>query len=79
MKKKREVGKEERYGKISLENDFAESTGIIWLDDVICTGKESTLTQCSKKDWGKHDCSHQEDVYITCNPETDQHRPLPGM
>ncbi|XP_073459288.1 neurotrypsin [Aquarana catesbeiana] len=67
-----------KYGKISLENDFAESTGIIWLDDVICTGKESTLTQCSKKDWGKHDCSHQEDVYITCNPETDQHRPLPG-
>ncbi|CAH2300686.1 neurotrypsin isoform X1 [Pelobates cultripes] len=67
-----------KHGKNALDNRFEESTGVIWLDDVSCSGKESTFTECSKKDWGRNDCSHQEDVHITCNPDTDYQRPLTG-
>ncbi|XP_068136726.1 neurotrypsin [Hyperolius riggenbachi] len=67
-----------KYGKISLEKNSEESTGVIWLDDVACTGRESALAQCAKQSWGKHDCSHQEDVHITCHPDSNQHRPHIG-
>ncbi|XP_053317413.1 neurotrypsin [Spea bombifrons] len=67
-----------KHGKNALENRFEGSTGVIWLDDVSCTGKESSFVQCSKKDWGKNDCSHQEDVHITCHPDTDNHRSFTG-
>ncbi|KAM4049934.1 neurotrypsin isoform 1-T1 [Anomaloglossus baeobatrachus] len=67
-----------KYGKIILDNDFEEITSVIWLDDVTCLGKEPTLTHCTKPDWGKHDCTHQEDIHIMCFPDTDQHRTLSG-
>ncbi|XP_053559567.1 neurotrypsin isoform X2 [Bombina bombina] len=67
-----------KHGKSSLENHFVSSTGVIWLDDVRCTGKESSLIQCSMKDWGKHDCTHLEDVLITCHQDADTHRVFTG-
>ncbi|KAG6933879.1 protease, serine 12, partial [Chelydra serpentina] len=63
-----------KYGKSASESYLEESTRPIWLDDVSCSGKESTILQCSKREWGKHDCSHQEDVRITCHPDNDSHR-----
>uniref|UniRef100_A0A8C4YK83 Neurotrypsin n=1 Tax=Gopherus evgoodei TaxID=1825980 RepID=A0A8C4YK83_9SAUR len=63
-----------KYGKSAAESYSEESTRPIWLDDVSCSGKESTILQCSKREWGKHDCSHQEDVRITCHPDNDSHR-----
>ncbi|KAG8454039.1 hypothetical protein GDO86_000610 [Hymenochirus boettgeri] len=67
-----------KNGKNVLENHFVTRGGVIWLDDVICTGKESIISQCSKKDWGKHDCSHQEDVHIVCHPDTESYRASTG-
>ncbi|KAE8630601.1 hypothetical protein XENTR_v10000889 [Xenopus tropicalis] len=67
-----------KNGKILLENHYAGSAGVIWLDDISCTGKESMISQCSRRDWGKHDCSHQEDVHIACHPDNETHRPLSG-
>ncbi|EMP40827.1 Neurotrypsin [Chelonia mydas] len=63
-----------KYGKSASESYLEERTGPIWLDDVSCSGKESTILQCSKREWGKHDCNHQEDVRITCHADNDSHR-----
>ncbi|NWW21074.1 MARCO protein, partial [Falcunculus frontatus] len=41
-------------------------TGQIWLDDVSCTGSEITITDCRKRDWGAHNCNHNEDVGVEC-------------
>uniref|UniRef100_A0A8C7B0H0 Neurotrypsin n=1 Tax=Neovison vison TaxID=452646 RepID=A0A8C7B0H0_NEOVI len=63
-----------KYGKQASANHFEESTGPIWLDDVSCSGKESGLVQCSRRQWGRHDCSHREDVGITCYPGGNGYR-----
>ena len=43
-------------------------TDIILLDDVVCTGSESTLMACSNSGWGNHNCGHSQDVGIICSP-----------
>ncbi|XP_023560196.1 neurotrypsin isoform X2 [Octodon degus] len=60
-----------KYGKQVSPNHFEESPGPIWLDDVSCSGKETSFLQCSRRQWGKHDCSHREDVGIACYPGSD--------
>jgi len=40
----------------------------IWLDDVYCTGAETSIFNCSHQPIGSHNCGHGEDVGIDCNP-----------
>uniref|UniRef100_A0A3Q0R7H3 SRCR domain-containing protein n=1 Tax=Amphilophus citrinellus TaxID=61819 RepID=A0A3Q0R7H3_AMPCI len=48
---------------------FGEGTGEIWLDDVSCSGSESSLTECQHRGFGKHNCTHQNDaVESFCAP-----------
>lgn len=37
-----------------------------WLDNVECTGDESTLAECPANDWGDENCSHAEDAGVRC-------------
>lgn len=42
-------------------------SGRIWMDHVSCRGNESALWDCKHDGWGKHNCTHQQDIGVTCS------------
>jgi len=43
-----------------------DGTGQIWLDEVRCTGSETTLAGCPANPFGMHNCVHSEDAGVSC-------------
>lgn len=48
---------------------FGPGFGKILLDNVRCTGTESSLSLCAHDSWFTHDCSHEEDAGVICSGE----------
>ena len=42
------------------------SGGVIWLENVHCTGNEISIFDCSIDKWGNTSCTHDNDVGIVC-------------
>ena len=43
-----------------------DGTGPIFLDELRCTGRESSLFNCSHNRLGAHDCDHSDDAGVNC-------------
>lgn len=50
---------------------FGEGQGPIHLDNVRCTGKESSLGECQADGQDAHDCRHSEDAGVICDYVTE--------
>ncbi|KAH3858727.1 hypothetical protein DPMN_101354 [Dreissena polymorpha] len=56
-------------GRVYRPDTEYESFGneTILLDDLQCLGNEADVSECKAREWGTHDCVHDEDVSISCN------------
>uniref|UniRef100_H9GVY0 Lysyl oxidase like 2 n=1 Tax=Anolis carolinensis TaxID=28377 RepID=H9GVY0_ANOCA len=69
----RELGYEEAISWFP-GSKFGQGEGRIWMDNVYCTGTETSLAQCKSNGWGVSDCRHTEDVGVLCSDKR-----LPGF
>ncbi|XP_070550976.1 scavenger receptor cysteine-rich domain-containing protein DMBT1-like [Ptychodera flava] len=65
-------------GTFRVLGGHGESVGPIWLDDVNCTGAETSLSDCPHTIWGSNDCTHREDISIFCKLPDDNDIRLVG-
>ena len=57
------------FGSRSASVDFGvpAGTGPILMDDVNCSNGQTNLLACSHNGFGNHNCSHMEDVGVSCS------------
>jgi len=50
-----------------IDRAYDGVSGPIWLDNVQCTGNESSIIECRHNGWGVHDCLDREIVSVRCS------------
>ena len=63
----RQLGFSTTYAQAYRSAHYGEGIGIVWLDSVRCYGYESRLSYCGHAGWGIEDCTHSEDVAVSCS------------
>ncbi|XP_066566457.1 deleted in malignant brain tumors 1 protein-like [Amia ocellicauda] len=56
---------------------YGEGSGSIALDDVACTGSETSLLNCGNTGLGQHNCVHFEDASVVCSAPHSSHPRTP--
>ncbi|KAI4897388.1 hypothetical protein NFI96_030143 [Prochilodus magdalenae] len=74
----RELGCGEAVDALS-EAHFGPGSGPVWMNDVECSGSESTLQNCRSQGWGKHNCGHGEDAGIICSGHRTSRLAVDGL
>ncbi|XP_066498181.1 uncharacterized protein [Hoplias malabaricus] len=54
-------------GRAPQSASFGRGSGPILLDDVGCSGSESSITSCSHRGFNIHNCGHGEDASVVCS------------
>ena len=50
----------------TIEAEFGEGTGTIWLDNIHCSGTENKLSECNANSFGSTNCYHRQDAGVVC-------------
>jgi hypothetical protein len=53
-------------GAESFMTSVSGTNEMFWLDDLACTGEESTLDDCASSGWGVENCGATESVSVVC-------------
>lgn len=64
-----------RTGFATHGGQYGEAKEKFWMDDVVCQGDESSLTQCTFSGWGSSDCTPTEAAGVKCRKQ-ETHVPL---
>ena len=60
-------------GSATTGASFGQGTGDIILDEVVCTGSEYYIDDCSHSGFGATNCDHSEDAGVICSGICDLH------
>ena len=64
----------ETVAQASAGQTFPPGTGLIFLDNVDCTGNENGIfLECDHQPVGTSDCIHSQDAGVVCVPGNDIH------
>ena len=51
-------------------NLYGVGGGLTWLNSINCGGMERDIGECSHGEWAVHNCTHRQDVAISCTDHT---------
>ena len=52
---------------------YGIGSGTVWMSNLMCTGNESSISECLHIGWGETNCDHTQDAGLTCGRECCYH------